>query len=220
MFLTLIIENLPHFNVPKWVNQKLIASDIVPTNNLLDFQNYILLETGYPFEFYDYNKICTIAKISNLNLSIKHSKKKQKFLASNNFNYELDNSILTLTANDIPISIAGLIQGKEFQVSTNTTKILIEGAIFDGAKIRQQSRKLGLRTERSARYEKSVRDTYFLESIYRLIHLLRISNPELICQLDKLKTIPTHPICSIELSYSRVNEILGPIYMPNKIQVQ
>jgi phenylalanyl-tRNA synthetase beta chain len=58
-----IVENLTDFTVPKWIKQKLISSGITPENNLLDFQNYILLETGYPFAFYDFDKICSKLKI-------------------------------------------------------------------------------------------------------------------------------------------------------------
>jgi phenylalanyl-tRNA synthetase beta subunit len=64
--------------------------------------------------------------------------------------------------------------------------LLIEGSIFNAAKIRQQSRTLGLRTDRSARYEKSLKNTYLIESFYRLISLLRISNPNLICKLHTI----------------------------------
>ena len=60
-FITIIIENFVDKTIPKWLTQKLISSKITPSNNILDFQNYILLETGYPLEVYDVNKI-----ISNL----------------------------------------------------------------------------------------------------------------------------------------------------------
>jgi phenylalanyl-tRNA synthetase beta subunit len=52
-----------------------------------------------------------------------------------------------------------LIENKDFYYSENTTSLLIEGSIFNAAKIRQQSRSLGLRTDRSARYEKSLKNT-------------------------------------------------------------
>ena len=54
---SVIIENLIDLTVPKWVTQKLISSGIIPLGNLLDFQRYILLETGYPFTFYDLSLI-------------------------------------------------------------------------------------------------------------------------------------------------------------------
>ena len=211
IFLSVIVENLIDRTVPKWITQKLLSSNIIPSNNLLDFQNYILLETGYPFEFYDFEKICAELNTSEFNLSIENAKNHQKFLASNNSSYELDHSILTVTANKIPISIAGIIETKNFSVSETTNAIVIEASIFHSAKIRQQSRNLGLRTNRSARYEKSLRSTYIIESLYRLISLLRISNPNLTCKLLTSKQTPEKPLEPILLKYETINEILGPI---------
>jgi phenylalanyl-tRNA synthetase beta chain len=220
VFLSVIVENLNNLNVPKWITQKLLSCNIVPSNNLLDFQKYILLETGYIFEFYDFETICSELDTSKFELSIENAHDKQIFLASNNFQYELDNSILALTANQIPLSIAGIIEAKKFSVSNNTNVILVEASIFNAAKIRQQSRKLGLRTERSARYEKSLKSTYLFESLYRLISLLRISNPNLICKLltsqQNLKT----PLEPIVLKYLNIKEILGPIINSSKAEVK
>ena len=198
------------------MKEKLISSGITPSNDLLDFQNYILLETGYPFEFYDLEKIQSKLNDSKFNLSIEKAQNNQKFLASNDISYELDNSILTIKANEIPISIAGIIEAKNFSVSESTNNLLIEGSIFNAAKIRQQSRKLGLRTDRSARYEKSFRTTYLKESFYRLISLLRISNPNLICKLHTIKQIQEKSLEPILLRYETINEILGPIHSSNK----
>ena len=211
MFLFVVIENLPNKTVPQWITEKLLSSGIVPSNDLLDFQNYILLETGYRFEFYDVEKISSEINDSEFTLSIEKAKTNQKFLASNDISYELDNSILTITANKIPISIAGIIENKNFSVSESTNMILIEGSIFNAAKIRQQSRKLGLRTDRSARYEKSLRTTYLKESLYRLISLLRISNSNLICKLHTIKQTEEEPLEPILLRYEKINEILGPV---------
>ena len=208
---SVIIENLTDLKVPKWIKQKLISSGLTPVNNLLDFQTYILLETGYPFEFYDFDKICSQLNDSNFQLSLAKAKNKQKFLASNNITYELDPSNTIVKANDLTISIAGIIENKDYQYNEKTTSILIEGSIFNAASIRQQSRGLGLRTDRSARYEKSLKNTYLLHSLYRLIYLLRISNPELICKFHTMaKTVGPTPV-SIILRYQTVKEILGPI---------
>jgi phenylalanyl-tRNA synthetase beta subunit len=92
----------------------------------------------------------------------------------------------------------------------NTKTLLIEGSIFNAAKIRQQSRKLGLRTDRSARYEKSLKNTYLIESFYRLISLLRINNPNLICKLHTIHTVKEEIPEPILLKYETLNEILGP----------
>jgi phenylalanyl-tRNA synthetase beta chain len=78
-FLAVIIKNVKNFTVPKWIKQKLISSGITPVNNLLDFQNYILLETGYPFAFYDFDKICSKLDCSNFQLSFSQIKNPQNF---------------------------------------------------------------------------------------------------------------------------------------------
>lgn len=211
MLIGVTIENLNNQTVPKWITDKLIFSNKIPVNSLLDFQNYILLETGYPFEFYDKKKIDSQIKDSNYSLSIKQAKSSQKFIANNGISYDLDDSISTISANEIPISIAGMIPANEFSISKSTTSLLIEGSIFDAAKIRQQSRKLGLRTDRSSRYEKSIKTTYLKQSLFRLISLLRISNPNLIIKIVTLQQSKEKETVPILLRYETINEILGPI---------
>ena len=215
IFVAVSVQNLSNINIPKWITQKLQSCNITPLNNLLDFKNYILLEMGYPFEFYDFDEICKELNTSEFDLSIEKSDNGQKFFASNNITYKLDNSILTLNANNLPLNIAGLIEMKHFSVSEKTKSLFIEASIFNAAKIRQQSRYLGLRTDRSARYEKSLRSTYILEALYRLISLLRISNPNLTCRLHTSKEILEHSLEPILLRYERVKEILGPIINSN-----
>jgi phenylalanyl-tRNA synthetase beta chain len=210
VFLAVVIENFSDITVPKWITQKLISSGVIPSNNLLDFQNYLLLETGYPFCIYDYEKICSELQTSNITLSISSGKNKESFLATNNITYELDDSILTVCANEKPISIAGLIESNNFNFSLSTKKLLIEASIFSAAKIRQQSRKLGLRTERSARYEKSLKNTYLVEALYRLISLLRIHNPDLVCKIHTINQINDQIVQPILLKYENISEILGP----------
>ena len=211
MFLAVIVENFSDIKVPKWMKHKLMNSGMVPTNNIVDFQNYILLETGYPFCFYDFEKICTELKTSNFSLYISSNQNDESFVANNQLNYELNSSILTVNANKTPISIAGVIEAAEFAYSENTTKLLIEGSIFNAAQIRQQSRKLGIRTDRSARYEKSLKNTYLIESLYRLISLLRIFNKNLSCKLHTISQAIEQTSEPIVLTYSGIKEILGPI---------
>ena len=210
-FIALKVENLTELTVPKWLRQKLIYSGILPRNNLLDFQNYILLETGYPLEFYDLDKICSKLNSSNFKLNVTSNKNNETFCANNGLNYELDDSILTVKANDLSISIAGIIPNKNVSYCSNTTSLLIEGSIFNSVKIRQQSRILGLRTDRSAKYEKLLKNTNLIESCYRLISLLRISNPNLICKLHTITQTIEKNIKPISLKYSHINRILGPI---------
>lgn len=210
-FLAIEIRNINDFRVPKWIQEKLMSAGVKSMNNLLDFQTYILLETGYPFAFYDLEKIQAKAGSLKLNFSIENATIHQEFIASNDVTYKLNDSNLIIKANNVPISIAGIIEHENYVYCETTKTLLVEGSIFNAAKIRQQSRHLGLRTDRSARYEKSLKQTYLIDSLYRLISLLRVKNPNITCKLYTFLQEKEEVLKVIKLNYSTIKEILGPI---------
>ncbi len=210
-FVAVTVENLNNFTVPKWLTEKLVCSKVEPLNNLLDFQNYILLETGYPFEFYDLEKIQTILKTSEFELGLKTVKTPTTFTGNNNIKYELNSDILVVEANNYPISIGGILPNQEVSYNSDTKSLLIEGSIFSSKKIRQQSRRLGIRTDRSARYEKGLNNSYFIEALIRLITLLKITNPELICKIHTTSEVEQINNVNLSLNYANIIEILGPV---------
>lgn len=118
---------------------------------------------------------------------------------------------LILKANHFLISIARIIRNKDICYSTNTKPLLIEDSIFNAAKIGQQLRLLEFRTDRLYRYEKSLKNTYLLKSFYRLICLLRIENPNLVCKLYPIAQPLKQNIQIISLNYKSIKEVLGPI---------
>lgn len=210
-FVAISIDNLTDLTIPKWLTEKLLCSEVEPAENLLDFQTYILLETGYPFEFYDLNKVKKNIKADDFKLTLKSATKNTVFTANNNLNYNLDSNILVLEANNYPLSIAGIIPNKTVSYTSETTSLLIEGSIFNSKKIRQQSRILGLRTDRSARYEKGLNNSSFIHALIRLVSLLKISNPELVCKIHTTSQVKQPELPKIILKYENIIEILGPI---------
>lgn len=94
IFLSVIIKNITNFTIPNWITSKLTNAGLTPLNNLFDLQNYILLETGYPFVFYDLDKITSKINNSEFNLRISTDLNNQKFFVSNEVFYKLDNSTL------------------------------------------------------------------------------------------------------------------------------
>lgn len=217
--LAFTIEKLDKLIVPKWVQEKLISSGISPTNSITDFQNYILLETGYPLAFYDLEKIYSALNQNNFDLNISSAEENEKFKTQTN-EYQLNESILTIKANNLTLGIAGIIENDNFSCSQETNSILIEASIFTASKIRQQSRLLNLRTIRSTRYEKSLKSTFLLESVYRLILLLRIANPTLLCKLHTIKKNLESRKKPIKLYYKSINEILGPISTKDEVEIK
>ena len=209
-FFTVAIENVTNHNSPKWLKQKLISAEIDPLNNLLDFKNYITLETGYPFEFYDLEKIRSKLATHKFPLSL-GSRKNDSFLAEDNLTYNLTSDILTVKSEKEILSIAGIIPNKEFIYTRETHLVLIEASIFNSKKIRQTSRALGLRTERSARYEKGLNSNKLIESLWRLLYLLKILNNNISYKFYSAAKTKEPKKQIIELSYQTIIQTLGPI---------
>ena len=210
VFSSLTIENLTNITSPGWLKEKLITADIVPTNDLLDYQNYILLETGYPFEFYDLTKIRNQCENSNFQLSLETGNSDET-ISVNNKNIRVGSDILTIKADEQILSIGGIVNNDQYNVTSSTSCLLIEGSIFNSKKIRQMSRELGMRTERSARYEKDLVISDFSDAILRLLLLLKTNNPNLSYSfhtISNTKAIDTPEIC---LTAKNINKILGPI---------
>ena len=210
-FIGITLENLTDLTVPNWLKDKLHYSGVEPLDNILDFQNFILLETGYPIEFYDLKKISEKVNSKEFDLTLKPAEKNIGFTTVNDTELNLNPNILVLEANDYPISIAGIISNKEVECDASTSSLLIEASIYNSKKIRQESRILGIRTERSARYEKGINDSDLMEAIERLIYLLKLSNPNLVCKIHTTSKIEENEVPEIVLNYENVIEILGPI---------
>ena len=215
-FLTIIVENIENTSSPKWLKQKLISSEVEPTNDLSDFQNYILLETGYPFEFYNFDKIQEKINTKNFELTLTTANK----LNVEDEYSELQNDTLILKQNDLSLGIAGICSNEQLQVnnSSNLTSIVIEGSIFGSKKIRQTSRKLGVRTDRSARYEKGLNNHNFNKTVCRLLNLLRINNPNITYKIHIVAQVTEKPLRSICLNYKNIIEILGPTQMNKNLK--
>ena len=177
-FLCFKLENLKNLKSPGWLQKRLAYSGIVPQNDLSDYKNYIFLESGYPFEFYDLKKITSKCDSENFKLNLSHASD-IKFTGTNNREYTLNQNILVLKANEEILSIAGVISNKDFAYSKDTDSVLIEGAIFHPKMIARQSRLLQLKTTRSNYYSKGGMDgCFFIQTWYRLLSLLKIANPQ------------------------------------------
>lgn len=194
-FFVLTVENIVDLTSPKWLKQKLFYSGLSSKDDLCDFQTYIQLETGYPIEFYDLEKI-----FSNLNNNQKFTIKLSNL-----------NNIKEIFADCFPIGFAGVTCNEDVQCSNKTRKILLEGSVFNAAMVRKQSKLVGLRTDRSTRYEKSIKDSNLVEACYRLIALLRIKNPDLRCSLHTSSKTETTLLSTIRLNYKHIQDVLGPI---------
>jgi hypothetical protein len=122
-------------------------------------------------------------------LSLNYEKFLESFQTSNNFQFEINSNILVLKAHQEVLSIAGILVNKKFEYDNNTKSLLIEASIFNSKQIRQISRSIGVRTERSSVYEKGLNSTYLIESLCRLLYLLKSLNNKISINIHTAATL-------------------------------
>ncbi|MGE4357715.1 MAG: phenylalanine--tRNA ligase subunit beta, partial [Candidatus Omnitrophota bacterium] len=145
-----IIDNVEIKPSPSWLQKRLIAVGLRPINNVVDITNYYLIETGQPMHAFDYDKI------EGKTIIVRRAKEGEEIVTIDGERRKLDSSILVIADEIKPIAIAGIMGGKDSEVSDSTKTILLESAYFEPITIRRASQKLGLVTESSYRFERKV----------------------------------------------------------------
>lgn len=135
---------------PLWMRVRLALAGQRPINNVVDISNYVMLDVGQPLHFYD------AAKIAGNHLIARDAREGERLVTLDGVEHELSPLALVIADDSGAQGLAGLKGGKASEVSEATTSIILEAANFDGARIRRMSAALGLRTEASARHEKTL----------------------------------------------------------------
>ncbi len=151
---------------PVWMQNRLIAAGIRPINNVVDITNYVMLEQGQPLHAFDYESV-TGGKIV-----VRLAREGETIVTLDDVERKLDPEMLLITDGEKAIGIAGVMGGANSEVTEQTTTILLESAHFAGASIRKTSRKLGLRSEASLRFEKEVDPQAVLRALERASQLM------------------------------------------------
>jgi phenylalanyl-tRNA synthetase beta chain len=135
---------------PAWLQERLIASDQRPINNIVDITNYIMLEYGQPLHSFDYD---TLRKKK---IIVRRAAEGENFFTLDETERKLTNDMLTIADGEGTVAIAGVMGGLNSEVTEDTTAILLEAASFKAASIHYTSRTLGLTSEASMRFERGI----------------------------------------------------------------
>ncbi len=135
---------------PAWMRVRLALAGQRPINNLVDVSNYVMLETGQPLHFYD------AAAVADSQLIVRSARKGERLVTLDGVERSLDPQALVIAGTDRVLGLAGVMGGADSEVTAQTTAIVLESANFHGPRVRRTANSLGLRTEASARHEKSL----------------------------------------------------------------
>lgn len=153
---------------PYWMQRRLIEAGVRPINNIVDITNFVMLEQGQPLHAFDLNQLST-GKIV-----VRNAQEGEKFTTLDEVERTLDKDMLVITDGEKTVAIAGVMGGLNSEVSENTTEVLFEGAAFNADSIRATSKKLGLRTEASGRYEKGIATSLSITGVERACQLVEM----------------------------------------------
>ena len=208
-----LIHGVKVADSPEWLQRRLQAAGMRPINNIVDITNYILLEWGQPLHGFDAD---TLGKDlgDNLAIDVRFARDQETLNTLDGQTRNLSTQNLLITANDRPVAIAGVMGGKETEVSDRTVNLVLEAALFDQTIVRKSARAQGLRTEASARYERGVNHAALETATARALELiLELAGGEIINQSQSDRR--TTDIRKITLRLDRVQEILGSIEAEN-----
>ncbi len=135
---------------PAWLQNRLRAAGMRPINVVVDITNYIMLEYGQPLHAFD------AAKVKNSQVDVRPAKAGELLTTLDGQARKLDSSMIVIADAAGPIALAGVMGGINSEVTSQTTDIILESAIFHPVAIRKTSRKLGLLSEASKRFEKGL----------------------------------------------------------------
>ncbi|MEH0862632.1 phenylalanine--tRNA ligase subunit beta [Halobacteriovorax sp. DPLXC-1] len=202
----LSVDNVKVGESPLWMKKRLQAVGLRPINNIVDISNYVMLELGIPLHIFDREKI------SGDTVVISSLKDETEFTTLDEEKRKLVAGDTVIGDSDKPLVLAGIMGGLNSGVDENTSKIFIEVANWKAAEVRKTSTRLGLRTDSSSRYEKTLDSLMLERTLLRTLEYILKENPEAKVigdiQYDGPNLSEIKPV-SIESSAAKINKALG-----------
>ena len=144
------VKNIKIGPSPKWMQRRLASVGIRPINNLVDITNYVMEEYGQPMHAYD------LDTIAGGQIVVRRAKENETFVTLDGQERKLDESVLMICDGEKSVGIAGIMGGENSMITDDVHTMLFEAACFDGTNIRKSSKKVGLRTDASGKFEKGL----------------------------------------------------------------
>ena len=161
-----VVKNIRIAPSPEWMQCRLRAQGIRPINNIVDITNYVMEEYGQPMHAYD------LDTIEDKEIVVRRAAKGEQFVTLDGQERTLDDSVLMICDGKKAIGIAGIMGGENSMITDNVKTMLFEAACFDGTNIRLSGRKIGLRTDASAKFEKGLDPNTAIEAMNRACQLI------------------------------------------------
>jgi len=198
-----IVKNIKVGESPGWLRNKLRSIGLRPVNNVVDLTNYVLHEIGQPLHAFDYDRI------EGKKIVVKSFNKSHFFKTLDGIKREVPAGILFICDQKKPVALAGIMGGINTEVTEDTRTVFIESAYFEPSSVRKSSKKLGLQTDSSYRFERGIDPNLARRACERAARLIaEYCNGEVVSGCTDIHPVITSQI-KILLRIKRLNQLLG-----------
>jgi phenylalanyl-tRNA synthetase beta chain len=198
-----VVKNIKIGPSPMWMQRRLAACGIRPINNLVDITNYVMEEYAQPMHAYD------LDLVAGNKIIVRRGKDGEEFQTLDGQIRKIDSSILMICDAEKPVGIAGIMGGENSKITDDVKTVLFEAACFDGTNIRLSGKKLGLRTDAAAKFEKGLDPNTAMEAINRACQLIEVLGAGEVVggavDVYENKRLPKR----VSYNFERTNKLLG-----------
>ena len=185
------------------MQRRLSSVGIRPINNLVDITNYVMEEYGQPMHAYD------LDTIAGHQIIVRNAHKGEKFVTLDGQEREMDDSVLMICDGEKAVGIAGIMGGENSMITDNVQTMLFEAACFDGTNIRKSSKKVGLRTDASGKFEKGLDPNNAEDAINRACQLIEeMGAGEVVGGMVDVYSKKKEPV-HVPFDADKINALLG-----------
>lgn len=198
-----VVKNIRLAPSPEWMQRRLAASGIRPINNIVDITNYVMEEYAQPMHAYD------LDTIAGRKIVVKRAEEGEVFQTLDGQERELDPSVLMICDGEKSVGLAGIMGGENSKITDDIKTMLFEAACFDGTNIRLSGKKLGMRTDAQAKFEKGLDPNTALEAMDRACQLIEeLGAGEVVGGCVDVYPEKKEPI-QVSYDVKKINDLLG-----------
>ena len=163
-----MVKNVKIGPSPRWMRERLRASGVRPINNLVDITNYVMLEYGQPMHAFDQRYV------KDGKIVVRNAKDGEAITTLDGQERQLSPEMLIIADAEKPIAVAGVMGGEYSGIMDDTNTVIFESAYFEPVQVRRTAKKLGMRTDASARYEKGLDPDGCQRTLKRAMELVEL----------------------------------------------
>jgi phenylalanyl-tRNA synthetase beta chain len=161
-----LVEGVSISPSPFWLQDRLRSVGLKPINNIVDVTNFVMMETGQPLHAFDFDQL------EENRIIVRTAKEGETFITLDGKEHLLNGNMLMICDGEKPVALAGVMGGLNSQIDSTTSRVLIESACFSPVSIRKTSKKLGIYTDASHRFERGVDPLGTLTAVNRAAQLM------------------------------------------------